>query len=261
MIRYAALDLDGTLIDDAGRPFNQVVDGLRALRARSVVCLLVTGRSARSFRNLRHLDELLEHVDDQVLLSDGNVQLDRDGGRLSFPRVCPLGVLQRLVSELGIQLVAEWSGGFHATSARAALQFSLAYEVPRRQIEPLAVASANPAELTAITVFESRTPVAELLAGQDCDVTGIRPFGAQVVRPRGTGKAAALAEHLRRRFGEPGLDRTLAVGDGAADADMLRACAVGAATRDAEPAAVEAATVHLRGDLASFLRGFAPERW
>ncbi|GAA3951985.1 hypothetical protein GCM10022384_02040 [Streptomyces marokkonensis] len=114
-IRYAALDLDGTLIDSSDRPYPGVVEGPQALRALGVLPLLVSGRAARSFRDLRHLDDLFAQVDDEVLLSEGNVLLSLGSGHLSFPLTCKAEVLQRLTDEPGIDLVAEHSGEFHAT--------------------------------------------------------------------------------------------------------------------------------------------------
>ncbi|SCL20776.1 Hydroxymethylpyrimidine pyrophosphatase [Micromonospora pallida] len=258
-ISYAAFDLDGTLIDAADQPYDGVVAGLAMLRQRGVVPLIVSGRSARSFRNLRHLDELFAQLDDEVLLSDGNVVLDRHADLLSFPLTCPSPVLRRLSSDPGIDMVVECSGEFHATTKRAAAQFAMVYRVPRQQVPLTGHALSDVPCFTAVTVFRSTTPVPELLDGTDCEVMTIRPFEARVVRPRGTGKSTALVRHLRRRFGEPDLSRTLAVGDGAADAPMLAACAFGVATSDASPVAVEAATRHLSGGLAEFLSAFDPE--
>ncbi|MFD4337476.1 HAD family hydrolase [Streptomyces anulatus] len=261
-IRIAALDLDGTLIDADGQPYEGVVTGLRALRRRGVVPLIISGRTARSFRGLAHLDDLFAEVDDEVLLSEGNVRLARGADLLSYPRTCSPAVLRRLVDDdPGIDLVAEWSGSLHATTARAAAQFAMGYRLPRRHIPVTGPATAEGPWFTAVTVFRSRTPVPDLVAGLDCEITAVGPFGADVVRPRGTGKAAALVRHLRRRFGEPDLGRTLAIGDGAADAAMLSACAVSAAPRHADAAAADAADVHLQDDLASFLHDFRPERW
>lgn len=260
-VRYAALDLDGTLIDADERPYEGVVAGLRSLRRRGVVPLLISGRTARSFRDLGHLGDLFGEVDDEVLLSEGNVRLARGADVLSYPLTCPPSILRRLVDDPGIDLVAEWSGSLHATTARAAAQFAMGYRLPRRHIPVTGPATAEGPWFSAVTVFRSRTPVVDLVAGLDCEAAAVGPFGAQVVRPCGTGKAAALARHLRRRFGEPDLGRTLAIGDGAADAAMLSACAVSAAPQHADAAAVAAADCHLHDDLASFLHDFRPERW
>jgi 5-amino-6-(5-phospho-D-ribitylamino)uracil phosphatase len=51
-----------------------------------------------------------------------------------------------------------------------------------------------------------------------------------------------------------GLDETVAIGDAHNDVPMLRAAGTGIAVADADPSAVEAADVHLAGDLADFLR-------
>lgn len=135
----------------------------------------------------------------------------------------------------------------------------MAYRVPRHHIAVTVPVTAPTTLPTAVTVFRSRTHVSELVSDLDCEIVSIRPFGAQVVRPRGTCKAAALVRHMRWRFGEPDLSRTLAVGDGTADAAMLRACAMSAATQGADAAAVAAAAWQLRSDLASFLHDFRPK--
>ncbi|WHT16352.1 HAD hydrolase family protein [Crossiella sp. CA-258035] len=260
-IRYAALDLDGTLIDEADEPYEGVVAGLRALRKRGVLPLVITGRAARSFRNLRHLDDLFAEVDDEVLLSEGNVRIALGVNELSFSLSCPNEVLRTLAEDSATDLVAECSGEFYASSARAAAQFAMAYRVPRRQIEVTGKGTADIPWFTAVTIFRSRVPVPEMVAGLDCEAVTIGPFGAHVVRPRGTSKAAALRRHLRRRFNEPDLSATMAIGDTATDASMLAACALGIATQHADEAASAAADRKLDGDLAAFLHDFRPEGW
>jgi hypothetical protein len=259
-IRFAALDLDGTLINAADQPFEGVLTGLATLRERGVLPIVITGRAAGSFRHLGHLRDLFALADDEVLLSEGNVRLARTAGALTYLRTCPHGVLRRLATAPGTHLVAEWAGEFHATTARAAAQFAFAYRVPRQQIPVTGAAVPSRARPTAVTVFGSRTPVPELVAGFGCVVAPVGPFGAQVIRPRGTSKVDALARHLWRRFGETDLSRTLAIGDGASDAAMLGACAISVAPRGADEAAIAAADRHLDGELAAFLHDFHPER-
>ncbi|MFG3012227.1 HAD family hydrolase [Streptomyces cinerochromogenes] len=262
MIRFIALDLDGTLIDACDQPYEGVIAGLQTLRQRGVVPVLVSGRTARSFRNLDHLDDLFASLDDEVLLSEGNVRVSRNTDLFESLLTCPPEVLRKLAGAPDIDLIAEWSGEFYATTRRAAVQFAMAYRLPRAQITVAGQAMAEDApRTTAVTVFRSHVPVRDLVAGLRCDVVTIGPFAAEVVRPLGTSKAVALARQLRRRFGEPDLSRTLAIGDGAADATMLAACAVGVAPRHADPKAVEAAVSHLQDDLASFLYDFRPEGW
>ncbi len=253
-LKYAAFDLDGTLIDEAGQPYAGVVEGLAGLRGRGLVPLVITGRSVRSFRNLRHLDELVAQLDHEILFSEGNVLLDRRTDRLSFPLTCPPGTVRELTGVPGIDLVAEGAGEFLATTARAAVQFAMAYRLPRSQIAVDGPGLAAMTRPTAVTVFRSAgsAPLPPPSAG--CEAVTIGPFGATVIRPRGTGKAAGLRRHLRSRFGEHDLSRTLAIGDGATDAPMLSACAAGIATSNADQVAAAAATWRLRAGLGDFLR-------
>lgn len=286
-LRYAVFDLDGTLLGPRGRLLDGVPAGVAAIRRRGLLPILVTGRSLVGLRALRTIDELLALCDDQILLHNGDVRFDRVTGAVRHRRTLPAEAVRRLRAAGMADLVVEHDGELLASSRRAALAFALAYELPRRTVRLLppdapalpatritllggwpapAPTGANPATRPAgdaapaggAATAGDAAAVAAALSGLDCAVYPVEAFRAVVVHPADTCKARALTAHLRARFGETGLDRVLAFGDGDNDARLLAECRVGVAVPDSRPAAVAAAALHLRQPLADFLAHLDP---
>ncbi|MDF3290296.1 HAD family hydrolase [Streptomyces silvisoli] len=258
-LRYAAFDLDGTLLDQTGRLLKGVADGVRRLRERGIVPIVVSGRSYESFRQLAFSDHFLALWDDHVLLDDGDVILDRRSGALDCRVVMPADTAPRLMAQGYEDFVLEWQGKHYATGRRAALAFGMAYELPRSSIE-LSLPLLTDCQPTRIVVVGAGAELASTSDGFGVEVAPIRRFGAAVLRPLHGGKLKGLTAHLARRFNAQDLSGVIAFGDGDNDALLLSRCAVGVAVADCAPAAAASASILLDGPLADFLAVLEPGR-
>lgn len=259
VIRYAAFDLDGTVLDAGGRPREGIVEAVTRLRALGIEPMLVSGRSAASFRQVVRDRRFGGIWDAEALLSDGNVRYSLDTGEVTCLRTLPVDVLAHLADRPGLDLVVEQHGAHVASSRRAAIQYVMAYRMPPATVPVGGWPGIDLGAVTAVTVFRRVEVVRGWLRGLACQAVAIRPFDATVVRPTRTCKARALRRHLRNRF-DVGLDRVIAFGDGVNDAAMLGRCAIGVAVRGSHPAALARCSHRLDQELVPFLTALCPRR-
>jgi hypothetical protein len=237
--RYAAFDLDGTLLDAESNLVSGALDGVRRLAALGLRAFLVSGRSSVSFRRLRLPDGLFEA---DVLLSDGDVLL---GAGLT--RSLPDDVPELLRAKGVADFVVEQPDGPHASSRAAALAYAMAYRLPRGLVAVAPV--TGPAG--AIVAFADPA----LLSGLPARAEVLNHLGAVVLRPLGSCKANALGEVLSRRFGEAGLRGVIAFGDGPNDACLLGTAGFGVALTDV---AARHASIRLTEPLGDYLARLDP---
>ncbi|MFJ2867684.1 HAD family hydrolase [Kitasatospora sp. NPDC087314] len=258
-VRFAAFDLDGTLLDARGRLRPRLSDRLAELTASGLAPLVVSGRAVRSFRELALAGLPSSLLEDEVLLGDGAVVFRRSTGRVTALRWLPAGTVRALLSTGARDLVAEVGGELVASSRRAALLYTRMYALARSVVMVDVEPSHAPGQVTAITVFDAPEDLARPLAEQH-DTDRIGPFAALQVRPRGTCKATGLAAHLAGRPGHPGLDAVAAFGDAFNDACLLASCRLGVAVEGADETSARSAHVCLDEPLADFLSDFDPDR-
>ncbi|WP_225809595.1 HAD hydrolase family protein [Streptomyces spinosus] len=258
-LRFAAFDLDGTLlaVDGTFRP--GLTRRFLGLRRQGVVPLLVTGRTAGSFRHVDPDGAHLGALEDRVLLSDGNVVLDRATGALTTLRSLPAAAFGRLAGAGLSNLVAELDGALIATSRRAALQYTRGYALPRSEVVVDPGLDCAAGTLTGVTVFDSCPDLDALLTGVPHEIDRIGAFGAAVVRPEGTCKASGLAEYLSRYWGRSGLDTVVAFGDAHNDGCLLGSAALGVAVAGADEVAVRHSDIRLTEPIEAFLATFDPD--
>ncbi|WP_017559750.1 HAD family hydrolase [Nocardiopsis baichengensis] len=146
-----------------------------------------------------------------------------------------------------------------ATSRSASTRFAFAYSIARSRIEVVSVDRIPTDSFSDLTVFVGASTIRHHVAHLPCEVRRIDALGAEVVRPIGTDKAEALQQHLLGRFGEMGLHRTLAIGNGADDATMLARSALGIATLGTDQKALASADLCLTVDLGQYLLGFGAD--
>ncbi|NUW38691.1 HAD family hydrolase [Nonomuraea rhodomycinica] len=258
-IRYAAFDLDGTLLDANGDALPGLAAGLTRLRDLGLVSILITGRSLASLRAASLDEELLALLEPQVLISDGDAVFDRRCGLFRQTRALPEGLGSHLLEKGFEDVVVEAGGDYYASSRRAALVLAMAYRLPRAVVS-IGLPSQMGIPLGRAVVLAEQSRVRAALDGFRCVTRRLTAFGATLIHPEGTGKSGALAAHLLAEFGEQGLERTIAFGDGPNDAGLLAECRIGIAMREGAAAAVAAADLHLTESLGEFLRDLAPQR-
>ncbi|MFI7388452.1 HAD family hydrolase [Streptomyces sp. NPDC049813] len=258
-VRYAAFDLDGTLLDPRGRLRPGLADRLAELAASGLAPLVVSGRAVRSFRELALAGLPSSVLADEVLLGDGAVVLRRSTGRVTALRWLPADVLRTLADGGARDFVAEAGGELVASSRRAALLYARMYALSRSVVTVDSHPSPARGQLTAVTAFDASEDLARR-CGARHDTDRVGPLGALQIRPRGTCKASGLAAHLARRAERPVLDAVTAFGDAFNDACLLAACRLGVAVQGADEVCARCAHVSLDRPLADFLSGFGPER-
>jgi hydroxymethylpyrimidine pyrophosphatase-like HAD family hydrolase len=260
-LRFAAFDLDGTLVDAEARFFDGTLDGVAGLRARGVLAFIVSGRSVESFRRLRIALDVVRIFDSAVLLSDGDVCLNSADLTVDHARTLPADVAGHLLAAGIEDLVAEGPDGFRASSRTAALAYALAYRLPRNVIAVDTTLGLAVGHSTAIVAFGEQVALSGALSGLPVRLQPTYGRGAVVIRPAGSCKASALVRLLHRRFGEVDLSRVVAFGDGANDACLLGAAALGVAVPGGDELAVTHADLTLTGSLGDFLADFDPTAW
>ncbi|MDT0266094.1 HAD hydrolase family protein [Streptomyces sp. DSM 44915] len=266
-IRCAAFDLDGTLLDHAGKFLPQLPAALGRLRRLGVRPLLVTGRSLATLRPLAAAPVLAE-LEDDLLLSDGNVWFHRSRGSCHTLRSLPWATLDALARHDATDLVAEVDRELIASSRRAATAFALAYRVPRSHIAVRPAALRTPEGggdeaarrpdrvLDAVTVFGADLRALPAGALPPHEPHLIRALDGQVLRPHGSCKASALERYLDQRGLT--LRATAAFGDAYNDGCLLASSALGVAVRHADEVAVRHSDLQLDQSLDEFLLTFDP---
>ncbi|MGW7466953.1 HAD family hydrolase [Streptomyces xantholiticus] len=242
-LRYAAFDLDGTLLDATGGAPQAVVAGISRLRGLGLLPIIITGRSLPSFQRLTEIGPLLALCHLEVLLEDGDIVLDRVGGGCRMVAELPPSAVERVVQDCA-DVVGSCDGRLIASSRRAAAAYSMAYGIPRRDID--------------IAPLTGPTTRLVVLDGAPSDLPGtqrrsLRAFGATLLTAAGRGKAVGLTDLLIERFREHGLSQVMAFGDGDNDADLLAASRIGIAVQGCSPAAHAAARIHLERPLGAYL--------
>jgi hypothetical protein len=253
-VRFAAFDLDGTLLDTMDRPLAGVTEAIAALGRLGIVSFLATGRSPVSLRAAGLDQPLLRVLHPRMVVSDGDGVLDR-GSRLFRPLRWLPGIIRDRLLGAGLTDVAtEVDGQYHANSRRAALGVAMAYRIPRANVV-VTPGLAQEGRITRVMVFGASGDLVSLLDGIRHTARRLRAFDATLLRPPGTNKARALTALLRLEFGERGLGRVIAFGDGATDAELLKSARLGIAVQNSEPLAVKAADRQLAEPLTSYLHG------
>jgi HAD superfamily hydrolase (TIGR01484 family) len=257
-LRFAAFDLDGTLLDARYRLLPGVVEGIRRLRRLGLTPVLVTGRSLAGLRAAGIDRSLLPLMDSRILVSDGDAVFDRRNGRFHQTRRLPESVRSRLADAGCTDLAVEVDGQYRASNKRTALAVAMTYRLPRAAVTVGPVDAAAP--LGRVLVFGDPKRTTDALLGVRHSARRLKSFAAMLVQPEGTCKSRALRAHLLAEFGEHGLDRVIAFGDGANDAALLMDSRVGVAMPDSDDAAKAAASIRLTEPIGDFLRVLEPQR-
>ncbi|MER5431777.1 HAD hydrolase family protein [Streptomyces sp. NPDC002588] len=257
-IRFAAFDLDGTLLDADGCFRPNIAERLSGLRRRGLVPLVVSGRSVTSFLRVDPGGGTLAALEDHVLLGDGNVLLRRGTGEITVLRRLPDAALTRLLDHGVTDLVAEIDGTQLAWSRRARLRYAHAYDVPRSCLGLHSSRTVPSGALTGIAIFEPLATPTEILAGLPHEWDRISSFDALLIRPHGTCKATGLADYLTRYRAPAGLQEVVSFGDAYNDGCLLGSSGIGIAVSNADSIAARYSDLQLREPVEDFLASFDP---
>ncbi|MBJ8030417.1 HAD hydrolase family protein [Bacillus cereus group sp. N21] len=255
-IKYAAFDLDGTILDEKGKLFDGVNQGIKLLVSKSITPIIITGRTYDSFRGLRLEKEFLKMFNDIVILNDGNVFFHRGTGSLTIKSVLSSMLFPFIYSLLHdkAEFVIEADGKHYASNRQAVLKYSMIYMVPRNYIHVVNFNQQNFGGITNIFVFPpDKIDLSMLTKRFACNVAYIDYLNTVVITPSNTCKAVALKKHLREHFDETSLQHIVAFGDGYNDRNMLRNCKIGIAVEKSHKDAVEHCDYHLDQPIGKFL--------
>jgi len=254
MLDFAAVDLDGTILDSDGVVSPRMRLGLEVLRQHGLRLIVVTGRSPYSVTKLGLGTDLFSLFEPVMALRDGDIIWDRAAGAVMHARYLTGPVAPKMLADLP-DVVCEYVDATVATSRAAALRYSLFYGFPRSAItiEPHPPATSV-LKIVAFHDFRGQRANRLDLAGTSHHLS---PAADRlVVTPPGSCKAAGLDYVLRHCRGRGGFDQVMAIGDGPNDECLLGVVPHGIAVANAEPAAAARAALTLRVPLADYLAGF-----
>jgi hydroxymethylpyrimidine pyrophosphatase-like HAD family hydrolase len=253
-LAFAAIDLDGTLLDADGQVTATMEDGLRAVRSRGIRLIVATGRSPYLVRQLGLRPGLLSLFEPVMILRDGDIIWDRDLGAAVYQRFLPPTVMSELAGTFD-HVVCEYPHEVVATTRQAAMRYALFYGFPRSAVR----LDPCPAVKEGLKAIAFHDPAGGAPPPLHLDGTGHRfdaASGRVVVTPHGSCKAAGLDYVLSTFYGERGFTRVMAIGDGPNDECLLGAVRNGIAVANAERATAARASRTLAVPLEAFLGGF-----
>jgi hypothetical protein len=246
-IRLVAIDLDGTLLNDAKAVSERTAAALRGLPGRGVKAVIA---SARPPRSVRHIYRML-HLDTWQINYNGALIWDEPAGRAVFHQPMSPDLTLRMIHHaralhpqvlVSCEILDQW----HTDQYDAAFASTFTTETGRL-FKPDVVAPVESWCNQPITklLFLGEPAIiaaikASILAGfpQHISVIHGEPDLLQIMDGR-AGKAAALrmvAEH----YGVP-LAEVLAIGDAVNDMDMLQSAGVAIAMDNAHPSVKQVA--------------------
>ena len=239
-----ALDVDGTILDIDGRVSERMMASLARLRAHGVRIVISTGRGIEAALPVAHH---LGLTDGWMICANGAVTLRMDpaapGGyeiadAVTFDPTDAIAALTRAVPD-GIVAVEVLGDGF-----KVSRPFPDGELIEAQRVVSLEEMSAQP--VTRVVLRAPGMDVGEfstLVAG--CGLHSVEyAIGWTAwldVAPEGVTKASAL-QSLAARLGT-GASRTIAVGDGTNDVEMLRWAGIGAAMGSAPESVKESSDI------------------
>lgn len=254
---YAALDLDGTLLDTDGTVSGPTLAGLRRLRDGGLALFVVSGRSPYAVRLLGLTRAVLDLLEPVMVLSEGDILWNWRTDSIEELRTVPDTVIPTLVTAGLNDFVVDTGSGLFASSRSAAIRHAIFYRIPRSSI----TVSDHPPATPAAKVTAYAEPAAVMAALRGIKVSfHPAPEGRRCnVVPSGACKTAGLARLLARHYQEPTLSRVIAFGDGDNDACLLRTAGAGVAMAVSAADTAGGATLRLTGSLATYLNDEFPQ--
>jgi len=256
--RYAAFDLDGTLLAANLTVTDDTVAGLRRLRRLGISLVVASGRSPRLVTLLGLPSSLLAEFEPIMVLRDGDLLWNWRTDRILVMRTVPPAVVPVLTAHRFPDFVVDTGRHIVATSRRAVEQHSICYHCPKWSIT---VSDRPPAAPAAkVTVYADPPDVIAALRGIDGCTFSATPHDRRCsVVPAGSCKTAGMTRLMAGFYRERGLTRVVAFGDGGNDACLLGCAGAGVAMAVANPGAMKNATIQLTGSLADYLNDEFPD--
>lgn len=244
--RLAALDLDGTLLDDSGALTPRTHAAVRDVLARGVTVVLATSRRYTGAAPVAEaLDlqaplilydgaQIREHPSGTILASSA---LGRRTARAAIAAISAseLRPIVQYADEAGERLLV--GPAKRSTAHEAGYIERFTHQITEEPLEKLADGAGPLLRIVAFGPLDTLSRAAESLAGLPCGwqllATGNYGTSELSVFARGASKGAAMLR-LADRLSIP-RKSTLAIGDGINDISMLSAAGLGVAMGNAPP--------------------------
>lgn len=248
MYRLLATDIDDTLLALDGSLPESNRAALRRLHEAGVAIVFCSGRADISIRNIA--SSILPLADDEYLVSfNGARVVTADTRRVVARQYVPVSSVTRIAAyarEKGLYLQGYLGDEFVVEEKTEATDpYAQATKTTYRVVDELAAAlpEGSP-KLLIIGHHDALVSHRQRLLELDGDIQVVfsKPHYLEIVAA-GVNKGSALTR-LIAEIGVP-LEETVAVGDAANDADMLRAAGLGVAVANARDEARAAAAVVL----------------
>ncbi|QPA52723.1 HAD-IIB family hydrolase [Lysinibacillus sphaericus] len=257
-IKFAAFDLDGTLLNEQGKLIRDVHNGLHNLVCQGIVPFIVTGRSLDSFLSLELSDEFLSLFNENILCSDGNILFNREKKEIKVYSSLKRELLYFIDDYYKNQAeyIVEVDGIHYATSKEAVLKYSMVFSTKRNKIKLLDLQTLNFNSLTEIIIFPHKKTSEislPLYIKPWCNTQHMKYFNSTILLPRDICKATGLVNFLKEEFGNQNLNHVIAFGDGRNDTTLLKESKIGIAMNISHEEAIANCDIHLDVSIGEFL--------
>ncbi|PEC08081.1 HAD-IIB family hydrolase [Bacillus toyonensis] len=257
-IKFAAFDLDGTLLDANGKLFVNTIQGLIAMRNQDIKMFIVTGRTIDSFLSLSLPIEFLELFNENIICNDGiilyNTKTKLVKSHSSISSDVFLKTIENLTNKN--EIVIEIDGKHFSPEKAPALKYSMLFKINRGAITIKEQKINSTKNLTKIVMFPQQNEVKKIvdsLKNTECNVKELKFLHAIEITPKETCKATGLLNFLSERHNINNLNSVIAFGDGINDCTLLKKSKIGVAVNNSHPKAIENSNVQLNQSLGEYL--------
>jgi len=256
-IKFAAFDLDGTLVDEKGKLIKNVQQGLENIKGRDIILFIVTGRTVDSFLSLNFSDEFLELFNENVFCADGNVIFNSKTKNIKTNIYLEKKLLYFLSKHFKSvsEFVIETKDGYYATSKCALIKHCFLFKMKRNQFKLINQEFSSLNHVAKIRMYPMQELSLDLKYESvkfSCKIRYSRHFNSIILSPK-ICKAKALLKFICFEYGLEDLHHVIAFGDGENDSTILKESKFGIAMMKSHNLAIENCDLHLSIPISEYL--------
>ncbi|WP_144502489.1 HAD-IIB family hydrolase [Bacillus thuringiensis] len=251
-------DLDGTLINDEGNPFPEVIEGLRYLKSRGTQLFLATGRSVQSVKELSLPSEFIDLFVESIICNDGNVIYNRITESVKVLKSLAISTINELEEYIGTEadFILQGKEGTFASNNIAAIKYATLYNVKRSGIYVFKKQNLSLENIFLIIIFPRdlkryQISINKIVYSNQVEFLNNK-FNRVKILPKDTCKAEGL-KMLFKKY-KYSLEGVIAVGNGENDITLLMKCSKGVCVMDSPDSLKAVSNIHLQQDIGAFLK-------